>query len=100
MAQIGQTHARDFSLYRMQTPLADLRADAQGFVHFCCKACPRTDRIALDDLRARFAQDAGLVNVLNAIRPDDCPGAGVDFQGFNRCGIYYRDLGGQADADG
>jgi hypothetical protein len=54
----------------------------------------------LDDLRARFAQDAGLVNVLNAIRPDDCPGAGVDFQGFNRCGIYYRDLGGQADAAG
>jgi hypothetical protein len=92
MAPIGQTHDRDFSLHRQQVPLAELRADAEGFVHFRCKACPRTDRIALAELKARFAPEAGLVNILNAIRPKDCPGAGVDFQGFNRCGIHYGDL--------
>lgn len=94
MSQIGQTHARDFGLHRQQVPLAELQADPEGFVRFCCKVCPHTGKIALVDLRARFAPDAGLVNILNAIRPHDCPGAGLDFQGFNRCGIHYRDLGG------
>ncbi|MGH6909797.1 MAG: hypothetical protein ACREE0_14590 [Phenylobacterium sp.] len=94
MTPIGETHARDFSLDRQQVRLAELRGDAEGSVRFCCRVCPHTGEIALDELRARFGPGAGLVNVLNAIRPTDCPGAGVDFQGFNRCGIRYRDLGG------
>jgi hypothetical protein len=94
MTPIGETHSRDFNLDRQQVRLAELQGDADGFVWFCCKVCPRTDRIALDELRARFTPGAGLVNILNALRPKDCPGAGVDFQGFNRCGIRYRDLGG------
>jgi hypothetical protein len=94
---IGGTHARDFDQLQQQTPLAELRADERGFVRFDCKICPRTGEIALADLRARFALNAGLVGILNAIRPSDCPGAGVDFQGFNRCGYRYRDLAGRAD---
>lgn len=91
---LGGTHARDWRALREQVPLAELRADARGFVRFDCKSCPHTGEIALADLRRRFAPDAGLVNILNTIRPNDCPGAGADFQGFNRCGIRYRDLEG------
>jgi hypothetical protein len=93
---IGGTHARDWRPLREQVPLSELRADAAGFVHLDCRACPRTEKIALADLRARFAPDAGLVNILNAIRPTDCPHAGFDAVGHNRCGIYYRDLAGQS----
>ena len=88
---IGGTHARDWQPLREQAPLSALKPDDAGFVHFECVACPRTDKIALADLRARFAPDAGLVNILNAIRPTDCPHAGFDAVGHNRCGIYYRD---------
>ena len=91
---LGGTHARDWQPLREQVPLAEAPVDARGFVRFNCRACPRTGKIALADLKARFAPDAGLVNILNAIRPTDCPGAGFDAVGHNRCGIYYRDLAG------
>lgn len=91
---IGGTHARDWEPLRTQVSLTNVPVDDRGYVRFNCKTCPHAGEIAVADLRARFAPDAGLVNILNAIRPKDCPGAGADFQGFNRCGIYYRDLGG------
>jgi hypothetical protein len=91
---IGGTHARDFALVREQVPLCELKPDEAGYVRLACRACPRTDKIPLADLKARFAPEAGLVNILNAIRPTDCPGAGFNAVGHNRCGIYYRDLGG------
>jgi len=91
---IGGTHARDWQPLREQVALANVPVDARGDVRFGCRRCPHTGKVAAADLRARFAPDAGLVNILNALRPKDCPGAGVDFQGFNRCGFYYRDLGG------
>ena len=94
---LGGTHANDWRPVREQVPLAELPADARGFVRFDCKACPRTHKIAMADLRARFSPDAGLVNILNAIRPKDCPHAGFDAFGHNRCGIYYRALGGPHD---
>ena len=89
-------HHRDFSLHRTQVTLAELPGDAAGLVHLCCGRCPRTDAIPLARLRAEFAPGAGLVNILNAIRPGNCAFAGVDFQGFNRCGYRYRDLGARS----
>jgi hypothetical protein len=89
---IGGMHARDFDDFRQQRPLSDLTADHLGYVRFACKRCPRTGRIRLADLRARFPPEAGLVNILNAVMPKDCPGNARDAQGIKRCGFHYRDL--------
>jgi hypothetical protein len=89
---IGGTHVRDFDDLRQQRPLSDLRADHLGHVRFACSLCPRTGEIRLADLRARFPAQAGLVNVLNAVRPADCPHAERDASGTLRCGFHYRDL--------
>lgn len=78
---------------RTQRTLDTLPADAEGFVRFRCLSCPRTGKIALAKLQERFAPDAGLVNVLNAIMPPDCPKAGADPWGNHPCGFCYRDLG-------
>ena len=88
-------HHRAFGLQRTQVTLAELPADAEGFVRFWCRRCPRTDRIPLATLKARFAPEAGLVNILNAIKPPDCPLAGEDAQGNHPCDYRYRDLGGR-----
>lgn len=89
---LGGMHARDFDACRQQVPLAELTGDHLGYVRFACTRCPRRGKIRLEALRARFAPDAGLVNVLNAIAPKDCPGAKHDAQGIKRCGFHYRDL--------
>ena len=92
MAQIGQTHSRDFSMHRTQRRLAELRADDQGFVRFRCLKCPRTGKVELAKLRKRFRATEGLVNILNTLAPTDCPMASADPWGNRPCGFCYRDL--------
>jgi hypothetical protein len=89
---IGALHVRDFAPMRTQRRLAELGADAAGLVRFSCLHCPRTGEVALADLRARFAPDEGLVNILNTLLPADCPRAARDPSGVVRCGFCYDDL--------
>jgi hypothetical protein len=89
---IGSLHAREFAPMRTQVPLSELRADGEGDVRFACKQCPRTEKIPLVDLQARFQPSEGLVNILNCILPDDCPRAGRNSSGLRECGFHYRDL--------
>ena len=89
---IGSTHARDYTPTREQRTLAELSADDLGYVRFRCLHCPRTAKVQLAKLRERFAPGAGLVNVLNAIRPRDCRQAAPDPWGVVHCGFCYRDL--------
>jgi hypothetical protein len=89
---IGGTHARDYRPMREQRPLTDLTADPLGYVRFTCSRCPRLGKIRLADLQARFAAAAGLVNVLNAVAPRDCPHAKPNPSGTRSCGFRYRDL--------
>ena len=89
---LGGTHARDFDDGRQQVPLSELTGDDLGYVRFDCTRCPRRGKIRLEALRARFAPAAGLVNILNAVAPKDCPGARHDAQGIKRCGFHYRGL--------
>jgi hypothetical protein len=93
---IGGTHARDFAAVRQQRTLAELTGDAEGFVRFGCLKCPRTGKVELAKLRARFAPSEGLVNILNRLAPADCPLAGEDPWGNHPCGFCYRDLGGRS----
>jgi hypothetical protein len=95
---IGSLHVRDFAPLRTQRRLAELTADARGFVRFSCLHCPRTGEVALADLRARFRPDEGLVNILNTLLPADCPGAVRDPSGVVRCGFCYSDLKRTPDA--
>lgn len=89
---IGGTHARDFDSVPMQVPLTNLSADERGYVRFRCMVCPRTGKIRLSDLHARFKPTDGLVNILNAVRPKDCTKSPPDPWGIVRCGFCYRDL--------
>jgi hypothetical protein len=90
---IGSLHVRDFAELRQQVPLRDLTADEAGLVWFECTACPRQESHPLSQMRARFHPDAGLVNILNALKPKDCPKARPDPWGNHPCGFRYRDLG-------
>lgn len=85
-------HHRDFSLHRMQRTLSALTADDQGFVRFACLKCPRTGKVALAALQARFAPEEGLVNILNTLAPKACALAKADPWGNRACGFCYRDL--------
>jgi hypothetical protein len=89
---IGQMHVRDFADLRQQRTLAELPADAEGFVHFRCRKCPRTEKVELATLQARFRTTEGLVNILNTLAPTDCALAGADPWGNHPCGFCYRDL--------
>jgi hypothetical protein len=89
---IGSTHARDYAPMREQLPLSSLTADESGFVRFKCSKCPRLEKAPLAKLRERFHPDAGLVNILNAILPTDCPNATPNASGIRSCGFHYRDL--------
>ena len=91
---IGSLHSRDFAPMRTQVPLSALKADAQGYVRFDCKLCQRTGQIPLADLTARFRPTEGLVNILNAVLPEDCPKSKPDPSGMRPCGFRYRDIGG------
>ncbi|RAK59879.1 hypothetical protein DJ021_08700 [Phenylobacterium hankyongense] len=85
-------HDRDFSLHRTQRPLAELRADAQGFVRFNCSKCPRTGKVRLAKLRERFPPTEGLVDILLRLTPTDCEFAERSPWGTRQCGFCYRDL--------
>ena len=89
---IGRMHVRDFAPARTQRPLSDLTADGLGYVRFDCGGCPRTGKVRLEALKARFAPDTGLVNVLNSILPQDCPLRDPDPSGSRLCRFRYRDL--------
>jgi hypothetical protein len=91
---MGSLHSRDFAEMRQQVPLSEVPVDAGGYVRFSCTICPRTGRIALADLQARFRPREGLVNILNAVAPKDCPKVAPDPWGNHPCGFCYRDLGG------
>jgi hypothetical protein len=86
-------HHRDFALDGQQVTLAEAPVDADGLVWFRCLKCPRTGKVRLARLQARFAPTEGLVNILNALAPKDCPLAGADPWGNHLCGFCYRDLG-------
>ncbi|THD56534.1 hypothetical protein [Phenylobacterium sp.] len=88
----GYMKTRDFAPMRQQVPLSELTGDARGDVWFACTRCPHAERRALADLRARFAPDAGLVNILNTLRPKDCPKSERNASGIVGCGFHYRDL--------
>ena len=90
---LGGTHARDFKPMRQQAPLSELTAGEDGYVRFSCSRCPRTGKIRLAELHARFAPEAGLVNVLNTVAPRDCGRRSRKHAGDPGCGWYYRDLG-------
>lgn len=90
---IGGMHARDFEGWRTQRPLAEVSVDSEGYVRFRCLTCPRDGKIAAASLRARFGPTEGLVNILNILKPKDCPHAEPDPSGNHRCGWCYRDLG-------
>lgn len=92
---IGSLHVRDFAELRQQRQLSELTADAGGYVRFDCGGCPRTGKIRLADLQARFRPDAGLVDILNALAPKDCPKARPDPWGHRPCRFQYRDLARQ-----
>jgi hypothetical protein len=77
---------------REQRPLSDLTADQLGYVRFVCTRCPRSGKVKLASLQARFRVDAGLVDILNALAPKDCSGAKRNPWGSHSCGFYYRDL--------
>jgi hypothetical protein len=89
---IGHMHARDFAPMRTQVPLSDLRADEAGWVRFTCKRCPRTGKVRLEALKARFSPDEGLVDILNMLLPADCPHAEPNAWDIRSCGWRYRDL--------
>ncbi|HEY2749763.1 hypothetical protein [Phenylobacterium sp.] len=91
---IGSLHARDFAPMRTQRTLAEAPADSQGYVRFSClnRDCSRTGKIRLAALQQRFAPGEGLVNILNAVMPKDCPRSAPDPWGSRRCGFCYRDL--------
>jgi len=89
---IGHMHVRDFAPLREQRPLSELTADEGGYVRFVCRSCPRTGKVKLEALRARFSPDAGLVNILNTLLPADCPEAKPNPWGIRACRFSYRDL--------
>jgi hypothetical protein len=89
---IGSLHVRDFAELRRQRPLSELTADEGGFVRFACLKCPRTGKVRLASLHARFAPTEGLVGILNDLAPKDCPLAGPDPWSSRACGFCYRDL--------
>jgi hypothetical protein len=89
---IGSLHVRDFDGLRTQRTLAELKADAHGLVQFRCLKCPRTEAVPMAVLTARFRATAGLVDILNALAPADCPQAGVDVSGNHPCGFCYGEL--------
>jgi hypothetical protein len=91
-------HVRDFAQQREQRSLASLTADEGGYVRFVCLHCPRTGKIPLATLRERFRPDAGLVDILNAMLPEDCAKSVPDPSGIRACGFCYRDLGGAQGA--
>jgi len=92
---IGQMHARDFDTYRQQRSLSELVPDIGGYIRFGCLHgdCQRTGKIPLAVLQARYRPQAGLVDILNALRPKDCPKGKPDPSGSRRCGWCYRGLG-------
>lgn len=93
----GGMHSRDFSTYRQQRTLGEAPVDGRGDVRFACTRCPRTGKVAMAELRARFSPQAGLVNILNALLPADCGKSKRTPGGHVECGYYYRDLGGRSD---
>ena len=95
--QIGGMQARDFDSGQTQALLETVPQDEQGYVRFACMSCPRTGKVAAAKLRDRFAPTEGLVNILNVLKPKDCPRARPDPWGNHRCGWCYRDLGQQAE---
>lgn len=85
-------HARDFAPMRQQRSLAELTGDSAGWVRLSCSQCPRQAKVALSDLRQRFAPREGLVNVLNILASERCARTRADASGTSRCGLRYRDL--------
>jgi hypothetical protein len=86
---IGGMRASDFADLREQRPLSDLRADAGGYVRF---DCPRAGKLKLETMLTRFRPGAGLVNILNALAPKDCPKTEPNPSGIRSCAWRYRDL--------
>lgn len=64
----------------------------ETYVNLKCLKCPRTGRLRKDRLLAKYGPHMGLVNLINQLRPDDCPQNTVSPEGHNGCAICYGDL--------
>lgn len=75
---------------RTQRTLAEYPTE---MVNLACSRCDRTGRLSKARLLAEHGPGVGLVNLLNRLRPADCPLNVTNLMtGGNDCGIRYCDL--------
>lgn len=75
------------------TPQVRLGAyPTEEWVNLKCLKCDRKGRLSKARLLAEHGPNKGLVDLINTLRPDNCPHNTRTVEGFNPCGICYADL--------